>query len=81
MNDPELVEVLPRFYGEVSKKLTPDFSTRDWLELHQRCCEGDITSMEMFLSLFSRKVMPNLDPEARKIMESLEKWKKPNDEL
>ncbi len=58
-------ELLLKFYGEISKKLTPEFSAEDWLKLCKNASQGDMTSMEMFMVLWETKVIPYLDPKFR----------------
>jgi len=55
--------VLPRLFEEIHQKLTPDFTTEDWLALHKRANLGDMYSAEMLLSLWKEKVYPHLKPE------------------
>ena len=50
-------------FESISIQLTPDFSTRDWLELYENTMNGDFTSMDMLNSLFKRKVEPYLHPD------------------
>ena len=50
------------FFEHVQEKgYTPDFSKEDWDRLQKRANEGDITSIQMYISLLN-KVMPLLDP-------------------
>jgi len=60
---PEEKELISFFFEKTSELITPDFSKQDWLDLHARAHEGDMTSMEMFIALFKDKVIPQLKPE------------------
>tara|TARA_B100000965_G_scaffold283071_1_gene240950 strand:- start:32 stop:268 length:237 start_codon:yes stop_codon:yes gene_type:complete len=57
---PELREKLTPFYEEISE-LTPDLSSEEWLDLLERACNRDMTSMKMFHVLFERHVRPYMN--------------------
>ena len=59
---PEEVEAhLPEMFDQISKHLTPDFSSIDWMDLFKKASAGDRISQQMFSELFYSKVLPYLD--------------------
>ena len=62
---PEERKMATIVYTEISEHLTPDFSAEDWLNLHEKAIEGDLTLGKMWVSLWMRKVNPHLPPQLR----------------
>lgn len=56
-------EVIAKMFDEISEKLTPEFSGEDWLKLFNRANQGDLTSAEMLMELWKKKVNPHLHPD------------------
>ena len=65
---PEEEEFLLNFFFDLIEKdgLTPDFLKEDWLDLHKRAMQGDLTSSEMYIALMQEKVLPQLDQDILK---------------
>ena len=51
----EQANLISFFFEETAKHITPNFSKKDWLDLHKRAHEGDLTSMQMFIALEKEK--------------------------
>ena len=63
-HDPVAYEYwLNDLYTSVHEHLTPDFTAEDWMSLHSKAYQGDITSIEMLASLWERKVFPHIPDE------------------
>ena len=51
----ELDRMFELTVSHLSQVMTPDFSKEDWMELYRRSKEGDMTSVNLLMSLFNRK--------------------------
>ena len=69
---PEERKMATIVYTEISEHLTPDFSAEDWLNLHEKAIEGDLTLGKMWVSLWMRKV--NLSPCLEILPKSMLGW-------
>ena len=49
----------------ISKDMTPNFSKEDWMELYRRSKQGDMTSINLLMSLFQRKGKRYLELQTR----------------
>ena len=65
---PEEEKVLLNIFFDLIEEdgITPDFSKEDWLDLHKRAWQGDLTSSEMYIALMQEKVLPQLDQDILK---------------
>ena len=62
-NDASFNFAMEKFFNEISKQFTPEFSGEDWVNLTKRAEEGDTTSRDMLLNLWMKKVDPHILPE------------------
>ena len=51
---------LEHMFASIHKELTPDFSKEDWIQLMEKSSAGDMTSLELLMSLWNSKVSPRL---------------------
>lgn len=57
---------LEHMFASIHKEITPDFTKEDWIQLIEKASTGDMTSFELFMSLWHSKIHPRIPKEWEK---------------